>query len=154
MRTPVRDLMTSDVVVVDTEAEIHELEKLFLEKRIHGAPVVDASGKLVGVVSQTDLLNWHFNNGVDGTGFYAAPEMPDDEAVRRLRVSDISSAKVSEVMTPLVHAIREDSPASDAADRMVRHRIHRLVVVDADLKVKGVLSAMDLLRLLPGIDGP
>lgn len=154
MRTPVRDLMTSDVVVVDTEAEIHELEKLFLEKRIHGAPVVDAAGKLVGVVSQTDLLNWHFNNGVDGTGFYDAPEMPDDEAVRRLRVSDINSAKVSEVMTPLVHAIREDSPASDAADRMVRHRIHRLVVVDADLKVKGVLSAMDLLRLLPGIDGP
>lgn len=151
MDRPVSQLMTRDVVVVSTDMDIHELEKLFLERKIHGAPVVDASGKLVGVVSQTDLLMWHFENGVDGTAFYHAPEMPDPEAARRLRLSDIRTAAVSELMTPLVHAIRETSPASEAAERMIRHRIHRLVVVDEDLRVRGVISAMDLLRLLPGV---
>jgi CBS domain-containing protein len=151
MDTPVRDLMTTDVFVARSESEIHELEKAFLEQRIHGAPVVDDEGKLVGVVSQTDLLSWHFSNGVDGSSFYQGPEIPRDDAVRDLRVSDIRTAKVSEVMTPLVHAIQEESTAGEAAERMVRHRIHRLVVVDPALRVKGILSAMDLLRLLPGI---
>ncbi|NJN64911.1 MAG: CBS domain-containing protein [Acidobacteria bacterium] len=143
--------MTRDVVVVTTDMEIHELEKIFLEKKIHGAPVADASGKLVGVVSQTDLLMWHFENGVDGSAFYHAPEMPDAEGVRALHLTDIHTARVVEVMTPLVHAIRETSPASEAAERMIRHRIHRLVVVDEALHVRGVISAMDLLKLLPGV---
>ncbi|GAB4224226.1 MAG: CBS domain-containing protein [Acidobacteriota bacterium] len=151
MRTPVSELMTRDVAVVTTDTEIHELERLFLEKKIHGTPVVDADGRLVGVISQTDLLAWHFNNGIDGSGFYEAPEMPDPEGVRDLRVSDIRTATVGEVMTPLVHAIRETATAGEAAERMLRHRIHRLIVVDENLRVRGIVSAMDLLRLLPGV---
>ncbi len=54
-------------------------------------------------------------------------------------------------MTPLVHAIRAENSASDAAARMLRHKIHRLVVVDADLRVLGIICAMDLLRLIPGV---
>jgi CBS domain-containing protein len=151
METPVADLMTRDVVVVNQNDEIHELEKSFLAHKIHGAPVVDEDGRLVGVVSQTDLLTWHFENGIDGSGFYTAPEMPDPEGARHLRVSDIRTARVAEVMTPLVHAIRATSTAAEAATRMIRHRIHRLVVVDENLRVLGVISAMDLLRLLPGM---
>ncbi len=151
MNTPVSELMTRDVAVVTTDTEIHELERLFLEKKIHGTPVVDAEGRLVGVISQTDLLAWHFNNAIDGASFYQAPEMPDPEGVRNLRISDIRTATVGEVMTPLVHAIRETASAAEAAERMLRHRIHRLIVVDEQLHVCGIVSAMDLLRLLPGV---
>ena len=151
MQTPVSELMTRDVVVVRSDMDVHELEKIFLENKIHGAPVVDDTGKLVGVVSQTDLLAWHFETGSDGPGFFEAPEMPDPEGFRGLRMTDIRTATLGEVMTPLVHAIREDSTAAEAAQRMVRHRIHRLIVVDDKLHVRGVLSAMDLLQLLPGV---
>jgi CBS domain-containing protein len=145
------DLMTRSPVIVRADAEVHELEKLFLEHRIHGAPVVDAGGRLVGVVSQTDLLAWHFETGHDGLGFYEPVDLQHGE-LRRLSLSDIRTARVGEIMTPLVHAIRPEETASEAAARMIRHRIHRLVVVDGALRVLGVVSAMDLLRLVPGTD--
>ncbi len=177
MDRPVRDFMTQDVATIDEDADVHELEKLFLEKRIHGVPVTDKAGRLVGVVSQTDLIAWHFELGVDGTAFYEMAQLQlrgdgvhpvvtslqEDEATldvgelplgdqETLRVSDIRNASVGEVMTPLVHAIRPESTAVEAAARMLRHQIHRLVVVDGDLKVQGIVCAMDLLALVPGVE--
>jgi CBS domain-containing protein len=131
--------------------DVHELEQLFLERRIHGAPVVDAESRLVGVVSQTDLLAWHYSSGHDGGGFYDDDDRRLDRDLRGLRLADIRTAPVSEVMTPLVHAVRPDNTVAEAAARMIRHRIHRMVVVDERLHVLGIVSAMDLLRLVPGV---
>ncbi|MBW2579330.1 MAG: CBS domain-containing protein [Deltaproteobacteria bacterium] len=66
----VGDLMTRDVAVINRKSDVHELEKLLLERRVHGLPVVNDDGILVGVISQTDLLAWHYNTGVDGAAFY------------------------------------------------------------------------------------
>ncbi len=151
MTTTVADLMTSDVVVVRSDLDVHELEQLFLAKGIHGAPVVDQNDRLVGVVSQTDLLAWHYQTGHDGGGFYEPATLRGAERVRGLSIADIRTAAVREVMTPLVHAVRPDNTAAEAAARMIRHRIHRLVVVDGNLHVLGILAAMDLLKLIPGV---
>lgn len=145
----VGELMSRSPVVVHTDMEVHELEKLFLERRIHGAPVVDESGRLVGVVSLTDLVAWHFETGHDGLGFYETVDLKHGE-LRRLSLADIRMARVGEIMTPLVHAIRPEETAAEAAARMTRHRIHRLVVVDGGMRVLGVLAAIDLLPLVPG----
>ena len=59
----VEELMVRDVRIVRADTDVHELEKLLLREKIHGVPVTDADGKLVGVVSQTDLLAWHFSTG-------------------------------------------------------------------------------------------
>jgi len=77
----VKDLMISDVAVIRDDADVHELEKRLLKDRIHGMPVVDAKGTLVGVVSQTDLIAWHYFTGVDGVPFYSAhgPMIPYEE---------------------------------------------------------------------------
>ncbi|RMG45467.1 MAG: CBS domain-containing protein [Acidobacteria bacterium] len=154
MGKSVAELMTREVVVVSQDQEIHEAERLCLRHGVHGLPVVDAGGRPVGVISQTDILNWHFGNAVDGTTFYGerplrrVAEAPDLGA---LRLSDIRSAPISEVMTPLVHAIRPEAPASEAAELMIRLGVHRLVVVDADGRLAGIVSALDLLREIPGV---
>jgi len=153
MPKTVSDLMTRDVVVIRSNLDVHELEQVFLAKGIHGAPVVDANARLVGVVSQTDLLTWHYESGRDGGGFYDPPDLRG-EPLRGLHMADIRTAPVAEVMTPLVHAVRPDDTLAEAANRMIRHRIHRLVVVDEQLHVLGILSAMDLLRLIPGVSTP
>ncbi len=170
MKRPVKDFMTTDVVTVRRDADVHELEKLFIEHGVHGLPVVDENDRLVGVVSQSDLVGWHYQLGIDGAGFYdlpqlqPSPEIEDEENAaleeeeRReeeqeaLPLTDIKTASVEEVMTPLVHAIREENSAIEAAARMLRHGIHRLVVVNGDLRVRGIISAMDLLRLIPGVE--
>jgi CBS domain-containing protein len=177
-KTKVGELMTRNVILIQRDAEVHELSQVFLERGVHGVPVVDGSGRLVGVVSQTDLIAWHHNVGLDASAFYDMPDLRPELGTRRellvedeenpedtdadesgdepwrLRTADIRTARVDEVMTPLVHAIGPEQSAAEAAARMLRHRIHRLIVVDEDLKVLGIVSAMDLLRVCPGVEQP
>ncbi len=150
----VADLMTRDVAVIGCKSDVHELERLLLEKRVHGLPVVNDEGILVGVISQTDLLAWHYNSGVDGVAFYDTSrlQVDDEDSLAGLRLTDIQTAAVEEVMSPLVHCIRADMPIAVAASTMVSQRIHRLVVVDETFRVQGVISALDILRAIPGVD--
>ncbi len=167
MAALVKDLMSRNVKTVREDQEIHELERLFLREKIHGVPVVSAENRLVGVVSQSDLLSWHFETGNDGTGFYdyvdlererlgeagedeenPADEAEEDAVPAGLHLSDVRAVAVRQVMTPVVHAIAPEATSRDAAERMLRHRIHRLIVVGKDLEVVGVISAMDLLHLV------
>lgn len=149
----VADLMTRDVAVIHGKNDVHELEKLLLEKQVHGLPVVDDDGALVGVVSQTDLVNWHYNAGIDGASFYdTSDRVPDKEGRAGLRLADIRTAQVEEVMSPVVHCIGMERPIAVAASTMIRHRIHRLIVVDDKMRVQGILSAVDLLQAVPGVD--
>lgn len=150
----VADLMTRDVAVIKMTAEIHDLEKLLLGRRVHGVPVVNEEGVLVGVVSQTDLLGWHHDSEGTGGAFYDYSNLlvRDDEEFKGLSLQDIQTATVEEVMSPMVHCIRAERPLAVAASAMVSERIHRLVVVDEQLRVLGIISALDLLRALPGVD--
>jgi CBS-domain-containing membrane protein len=149
----VEDIMTRDVELVRRDSDVHELEKLLLARKVHGVPVVDSEGVLVGVISQTDLLAWHFNTGIDGDGFYDAVEVSAHEEAggAPLELSNIKSAPVEEIMSPVVHCVRPDRPLAIAASKMIEKRIHRLVVVDELLHVVGLVSAIDLLRALPGV---
>ena len=149
----VEELMVRDVAVMRVDGDVHELEKLLLKERIHGAPVVDASGRLVGVVSQTDLLAWHYSTGVDGASYYEAPILqsrPEDPSAN-VHLSDIRSATVAEVMSPVVHCICPGQSIGLAAARMITRQIHRLVVVNDEGRVLGTISPMDLLCALPGV---
>ncbi len=153
MGDQVRDMMSKDVAVIRSDRDVHELEKMLLTRSVHGVPVVDDRGRIVGVVSQTDLLAWHFQSGVDGVPFYDRPGGAWIEGERRpmIQVNDIRTARISELMSPLIHCIRPERDIAEAAARMVRERIHRLVVVDPDYAVLGILSATDLLRAVPGV---
>ena len=150
----VADLMTRAVAVINYKSDVHELEKLLLEKRVHGLPVVNDDGILVGVISQTDLLAWHYNSGVDGAAFYDTSRLhvTDEASMAGLQLTDIQTASIEEVMSPLVHCIRADLPIAEAASTMVRQRIHRLVVVDDALRGQGVISALDILHAIPGVE--
>ena len=149
----VDDLMTRDVAVIRSDADVHELEQKLLRDAIHGMPVVDEDNTLVGVVSQTDLIAWHYFSGVDGSSYYQDDSpMPSKEEYGDLRLTDIRSAEVKEVMSPVVYCICPDQSVALAAARLIARQIHRLVVVDAGGRVLGTISAIDLLRALPGID--
>jgi len=145
----VEELMVRDVRTVRCDADVHELEKLLLREKIHGVPVTDSDDRLVGVVSQTDLLAWHFTAAVDGATFYQAPAQRPPQG---LRLTDIKTANVEEVMSPVVHCICPDQPVALAAARMIDRGVHRLVVVDGEARVVGLISAVDVLRAVPDVE--
>ena len=122
----VGDLMTPDPVVVSEDMALVEAAKLMDVHGVSGLPVVDASGALVGVVSQTDLLHARTTEGL----WHAWPGL----AVRHL-------------MTRPAVSVDADAGLDDAAELMERLHIHRLVVVADDGRTPvGVLSVSDLVH--------
>lgn len=125
----VADLMTIDPVVISVDASIEDAEELLRLNRITGLPVLDLSGRLVGVVSQTDLL------------YLAVPAI---QAIIRHRERGI---RVGEVMSSPPVTIDGSATVRDAARRMNDERLHRLVAVDDHGRPTGVISAMDFVAL-------
>ncbi|MBW3633304.1 MAG: CBS domain-containing protein [Chloroflexi bacterium] len=126
----VADLMTIDPVVVSVDAPIEVAEELLRRHHISGLPVVDLAGRLVGVISQTDLL------------YLAVPAV---EALIRHRERGI---RVGEVMSMPPVTIASVARVGDAARRMCEERVHRLVAVDDHGRPAGVVSAMDFVELV------
>ena len=135
MMTPLRtddrvaDVMTIDPVVIGIEDTIEDAEELLRARRVTGLPVVDAERRLVGVISQTDLL------------YLAAPTV---QALIHHRHSGI---RVGEVMSVPPVTIDAAATLRQAAYVMHRDRLHRLVVVDRRGRPTGVISSMDFVAL-------
>lgn len=125
----VADLMTVDPIIVRVDESIEDAEELLRSHRITGLPVVDLDARLVGVISQTDLL-------------YLA--VPTVQALIHHRASGI---RVGEVMSVPPVTIDSTATLQQAARLMNRDRLHRLVVVDATGRPIGVISAMDFVAL-------
>lgn len=122
----VGDLMTQDPIVIDPDEDIAEAEGLLSMYRIGGLPVV-AEGELLGVLSQSDILDAH------GSEFISANW-------DRLRVRHLMS-------TPAI-TVGADADIAHAAQIMLQRHIHRLVVVAHDGSPIGVVTPLDLLRVL------
>ena len=125
----VADLMTIDPIVVSVDASIEDAEELLRHNRITGLPVVDLSGRLVGVISQTDLLYL---------------EVPAVQALIRHHERGI---RVGEVMSSPPVTITSTATTTEAARLMSRDRLHRLVAIDDHGRPVGVISAMDFVAL-------
>jgi CBS domain-containing protein len=125
----VDDLMTIDPVTVAVDATVEDAEELLRRNRVSGLPVIDGAGRLVGVISQTDLL-------------YLS--LPSVQALIRHRGS---GTRVGEVMSAPPVTIDGELPIAEAARVMNESRLHRLVAVDRTGRPIGVLSAMDFVTL-------
>jgi CBS domain-containing protein len=129
MNTTVADHMAANPILIRADASLTEAAELMDRQHIHGLPVVDAKGALVGVLSQTDL------NRARSTE-YLWVNWPG-LAVRHL-------------MTSPAITIHRSTPLIVAARKMEQHQIHRLVVVEDgdDTTPVGVLSMTDLIHVL------
>lgn len=135
-----RDVMRSQVVVVPADADLWEVCRLLTVNSITGAPVVDADGKVVGVVSQTDIIAHLQRTGVWGfqlVDFYSDPEAAAAATARAARARDLMTSR-------LIHA-DEKTPVSQLRRLMLENRIHRVLILDEG-RLAGIVTTMDLLR--------
>lgn len=144
------DIMNRQVLCVLEDLDTRELAKLLLERGITGAPVTKPSGELVGVVSQSDLLRDHLNRDdelVVEPDFYGRVRLEGSYLPRGFQIEDVNVATVRDIMTPVVHTVKESTPVEDIARLMRQKQVHR-VIVERDGKVVGIVSALDLLAVL------
>ena len=146
--TLARDIMNPDVIAVPATMDLRDLAKLFLEKGITGAPVIDAEGELQGVISQTDLVYYNLTRGdelVLDSHFYHIARMEGHHVPTGFQIEDTNTGCVADVMTPLVHSVTERTSVESIVRMMTSKHIHR-VIVRKGRRVTGIISALDVLR--------
>jgi CBS domain-containing protein len=138
-----RDVMTSPVVSVTPDTDVAETARLLLDNRISAAPVVERDGKLVGIVSEGDLMR-RPESGTERRSSWWLSLFADAEAQARAFVK-ANSRLVSDVMTRQLVTVSEDTPLEKVADLLERHRIKR-VPVTRNGELVGIISRADLLH--------
>ncbi len=141
-RVPVRDAMTKEVITVRREADVHEAAKLLSERKISGMPVTDDRGRVVGVISEADLL---FLAGVKrGHTFGDVLRHVLGEPVRKRKAGNT----VGDVMSSPALTISSDADIREAARVFDQRRIKRLPVVDSEGNLVGIISRADIVRVM------
>ena len=145
----VADIMERDVISVHPETGVQELAKLMHERHIGGAPVVDGDGRLVGIVTDGDLIaeeaDIHAPAQIDifGAIVYLGSFHKYEERLRKA-----VGASVGDVMTTKVHTVHPGDDVRKAATLMRDHKINRVPVVDEDGKLVGLVTRTDIVHSL------
>ena len=144
----VKDIMTTEVITVSPETEIVQVTKLLLENRINGVPVLDETGKLVGILCQSDLIAQQqkipipsFFTLLDGL-IPLISEKQIDKQVRK-----IAAVTVAEAMTPNPVTVQPDTNIEEVAALMVDRNFHTIPVMDEG-ELVGIVGKEDILRTL------
>ena len=168
----VRDIMHTEVFTVTPDTPVRSLTRLLTDEEISGAPVVDANGALVGVVSATDVVRLAADDmdvrvrtarahverphrpdpdaevpEDDPFGFFLPEDSPftAERLLGQIPESEFDTAQVEDIMTPVSFTVSPDTDLRELADFLVRGRIHRAVVV-SEGKLQGIVTSGDVLQ--------
>jgi CBS domain-containing protein len=143
------DVMTSPVIVASLDMNVQAVAKLLDENRISGMPVVDATGKVTGMVSEGDLLRRaEIGIGERRRSWWLEPFT----STRELASEYVKAhgTRVQDIMHQPVVSVREDTAVAEIADLLERHHIKRVPVLRGG-KLVGVVSRSNLIRALASV---
>jgi CBS domain-containing protein len=136
------DLMTAPVMTLPADTPLHEAARLLSGSGIHGAPVVDADGHCLGVVSSSDFVTYISKGGEPGghcesISFIA----PWGEIIN---IEESAEDEIRCYMTTPPVTVARETPIGELARTMVDAHIHRVLVIDQD-RACGIVSSTDIL---------
>jgi CBS domain-containing protein len=140
-----RDVMTKDVVTVGPETTVSDIAALLVTHRIGAVPVVSADRKLIGIVSQTDLVH-RSETGTEKRRKWWLEAFADPD-VKAREYAKTHGRKAQDVMTRVVVSVSANATLAEVADVLDTHRI-RQVPVTSDGRLAGMISRADLVRAL------
>ena len=138
-----RDVMVSPAITVNPSASVREVAKIFLERRISAVPVVDEQGKLIGIVSEGDLMH-RAEAGTERKRSWWLQGFIGDETLAAEYVK-AHARKVTDVMTRRVITASPDSPLHEIASLLENNSIKRVPIVK-DGQVVGIVSRANLIQ--------
>ncbi len=149
MSKTVAEIMTANPITVSPQTSLQEAIEILAEKKISGLPVVDESGKLVGVISETDLT-WQ------ATGVDAPPYVMFLDSVIYLQNPTKHNQEVHKALGQTVEEAMSDRPVTIKGDNLVREaarimhekKLRRLPVVDSQSQLIGIITQGDVIRMM------
>jgi CBS domain-containing protein len=141
-----RDIMTTEVITVSPETRVSELALTLVGKNIGGVPVVDADGVLMGIVTQSDLVEraqkLELPPAINILDFHLYLQIPSHLFHK---VQKILGVTVADIMSPEPVTVSPDTPVPQIAALMDRQKVHTIPVVEQN-KIVGIIGKMDLVR--------
>lgn len=142
-----KDIMTKDVITVRPEATVEELARLLMEHKISGVPVVDDNKKIVGIVTENDLIrkNKRLHIPTVIRLFDAYIMLGSGKAEEEIK--KMAATTVEEICTEKVVSIKEETSLEDIATIMAEQHIHLLPVLNGS-NVVGIVGKADMVRAM------
>jgi CBS domain-containing protein len=144
-----KEIMTSPVFTVLPDTPVAQVARLLCEKHISGAPVVDDTGKLVGIVTEIDLIKRHarihfpiYLPFLDSLIFLESPRRYTQDVRRAL------GATAGEIMTQPVSTANLETDVEEIATLMVDDRVNPIPILDESGALVGIVSHTDIVRLV------
>jgi CBS domain-containing protein len=143
-----QDIMTKNVITVTPETTVTELALLLSSHNIGGAPVMDPSGTLLGVVTESDLIDQkkkiHIPTVItilDSVFYLESPDKMEKE------IKKIAGSTVGDIYTKNARTVDEDTLIDEIATLMAEKNVHTLPVMRGD-KLVGVIGKRDIIKTL------
>jgi CBS domain-containing protein len=141
-----RDVMVSPVITARNSATVREVAKILLEKRISAVPVVDTVGKLVGIVTESDLIR-RAEAGTERPHSWWVHFLAGDATIATDYVKSHAS-RIEDVMTSDVVTATPQTPLHEIAASFEEHQIKRVPIVDKAGNLVGIVSRADLIQVV------
>ncbi len=145
----VRDIMTTDVIIVRRDTSVNDIAKLMGERDISGIPVVDEAKHIIGIVTELDMIVR--NTRLEMPAFVQILDLAriplESPGHYRDRLRHMLGASAGDIMTEQVVTVGPDAGVQDLAELMVKRRFNPVPVVENGLLV-GIVSRADLIRMM------
>ncbi|MEM4841349.1 MAG: CBS domain-containing protein [Nanopusillaceae archaeon] len=122
-----KDIMSKNIIFARPDETIKEVSLKMLKNKISGLPIIDNSGKIVGIISQTDIVK--------------LSEKYNEKELEKLKVNEIIKGKRKLIVA------RENTSIKRLIKLMIKHDISRIPIVDKEYKVIGIVSKLDILKI-------
>lgn len=146
----IREIMKKDVISVRPQDNAREVLLRLFKMQISGLPVVDDSGKLVGMFTEKSVLSYMLPSYVEKVGKFIYEENPK---VIKKKFVELGDMKVEQLMRREVVTTKEGVTLCEVAKDMLTRKARRVPVVDASSKVVGIVCRGDILKALAGEAG-
>jgi len=142
-----KDIMSKKVITIGKNDTIEKLSELLVNNKISGVPVVDENNKMVGIVSEADIIvqdaDLHFPRYfklLDGIIYLESLNKFKRNLEKHLAI------KVGDIMTQKVKTVNENTPINEIADLMLDSRVNRVPVMDKSNNLVGIITRADIVK--------
>lgn len=155
-RQTAADIMQHDVVTVMRSNTLRDAMSLLTENHVTGLPVMDEHSRCIGIVSATDILNFeqeHCEETEEGNSDVAQYYDPESEQWETIRLSafaleEFGDVRVEQVMATDLIWVERETPLQEVAAKMFQAGVHRVLVLDQQQRLYGIISSFDFVRLV------
>jgi CBS domain-containing protein len=154
------DIMQRDLIVVYDRDTLRDAMELMTANHVTGLPVVNKQGVCVGIISSSDILNYeqdHSEAGADDSEHVAHHFNPETQQWETIRVTSFAlgqfgDVRVDEVMTAELISVAPEASLRDVARTMRDGRVHRVLVLNHEQRLLGIITSSDFVRLFADAD--